>query len=110
MAMVLVVAGFVGAGVWVAMRLERGLDTAATVTREVAGDRPRGLRGGCRTARRAYPVRCAQARLRRDAVKPAAPHPAARTAAARGGRRLPAPHPPVPGRRQIIGPGQHTTR
>jgi hypothetical protein len=82
MATVLVVAGVLGAGIWVAVRLERGLDTAATLARGVTRDHPRGLRGGCRTARRAYPVRCAGGWLRRDVVIPATRHAASHTAPA----------------------------
>jgi hypothetical protein len=78
MATVLVVAGFVGAGLWVAMRLERGLDTAATLAKGAVSDRARGQRGGCRTPGRVYPVRCACGRLRHDAANSAVHHAARR--------------------------------
>jgi hypothetical protein len=86
MAMVLVVAGCVGAGVWFAVRLERGLDRPAALASAVVPDRPPARPDGSRTARRAYPVRCAHGRCRPDAPSPAAHHPV-RHAAPRGGAR-----------------------
>jgi hypothetical protein len=100
----------VGAGVWFAVRLERTLDSPVQRVSDVASGRPQARPEESRTARRAYPVRCAHGRSRPDAPDPAARHPVRRAAA--GGARAvsqPRPHPVAPGR-QIMSPDQQPTR
>lgn len=72
MAMVAVMGALVGAGVWVAIRIENGLDARTRPGRGAACGRRCTLGDDRRIAGRRHPVYAARCRVRHDARHPAA--------------------------------------
>jgi hypothetical protein len=71
MAMVVVMAALVGAGLWVAIRVENGLDARPGPGRGPAHGRRCTLGDDRMTAARRHAAHAARCRLRRDACRPA---------------------------------------
>lgn len=78
MAMVVVMGALVGAGVWVAIRIENGLDARPGPGRGAACGRRCTLGDDLRIAGRRHLVEAARFRLRRDACRPAVTRPVRR--------------------------------
>ena len=89
MAMVVVMAALVGAGLWVAIRVENGLDARPGPGRGPVRGRRCTLGHDRMTAARRHAVHAVRCRLRRDACRPAVTRPARRavSAVAHGVRR-----------------------
>jgi hypothetical protein len=78
MAMVVVMAALVGAGLWVAIRVENGLDARPGPGRGPVHGRRCTLGDDRMTAARRHAVHAARCRLRRDACRPAVTRPVRR--------------------------------